>query len=391
MSTPRLKSVYFFYFAGLACLVPFMSLYYQERGMSGAEIGALSGMIPLITWISAPSWGALADTLGRHRAVLLMAIAGAWIAVAALAFAASFPALLMTVIVYAIFVGPVEPMITNTVIALLGERKMNYGRVRLWGAVGWGLAALLIGPLLELEGLHWMFYGFLGLMGVNFILTAGLPMNPVDEMRRKDVGHPDPFMKRLAVLLRNGRFLLLLLVSIVFGINQGIMFSYQFLFLDELGAGRQLMALSLTMSTLSEIPFWFISSALLARFGTNKMIAAALVVGGMRNLGLGAMSNPLLVLPISLLGGSSFAVIYAAGVADADAAAPPGLGATAQGLFAGMMFGLGSALGGFLGGPIAVAIGYASLFTAVGLLCLAMMAAFVAVRFVARRRYVAEG
>jgi predicted MFS family arabinose efflux permease len=72
-------------------------------------------------------------------------------------------------------------------------------------------------------------------------------------------------------------------------------------------------------------------------------------------------------------------------VADADAAAPPGLGATAQGLFSGMIFGLGSALGGFLGGPAYEALGFARLFTIIGWITLATLGLFVAARLAPRR------
>lgn len=379
MSTARPKAVYFFYYAGLASLAPFMSLYYLERGMTGAQIGVLSGMIPLVTWLSAPFWGGIADARSRHRAVLLLTIAGLWAAVMALFFAETFPTLLATVIAYAFFIGPIVPLVDNAVMALLGKDKSDYGRVRLWGSVGWGLAATALGPVLERGGLQWAFYGFLFFMAINFVVSAGLPMKIV-------AGTRQAYASGLNILARNGRFLLVLLVSLVFGVTLGVQLSYQFLFLEELGASRTLMALSLTMTTISEVPFWFISSGMLRRFGTSRMIAFALAATVVRLLGLGAMTNPWLVLPISLLHGPSFAVLWAAGVADADAAAPPGLGASAQGMFSGMMFGLGSALGGFLGGPAYEAIGFARLFTILGWLALAMLLVFVAARMWPRRR-----
>lgn len=200
------------------------------------------------------------------------------------------------------------------------------------------------------------------------------------------VGDRQDFSSGLKRLLRRGRFLLLLLVSLVYGITLGVLLSYQFLYLEELGASRTVMALSLTMMTVSEIPIWLLGGFLLHRFGASRMIAMALVVGTVRYLAMGAIVAPWLVLPISLLQGPSFAVLWLAGVADADAVAPPGLGATAQGLFQGMVMGLGSALGGFLGGPASEFIGYAGLFSAMGWLCLVMLAVFVAARMVPRRR-----
>jgi len=373
MSTTRPKAVYFFYYAALACLVPFMSLFYQERGMNPNQIGVLAGLIPLIGWVSAPFWGGIADARQRHRAVLLLGIAGVWAAVVGLYFAQTFAQMLLAVVVYAFFIAPIVPIVDNAVLCLLEERRNLYGRVRMWGSYGWASASLLIGPLLERVGLIWSFFGFLSLMAVNFAVTVRLPLGIIPAER-------PAYRAGLGILARNGRFMLLLITALVFGLTMGVLLSYQALFLDELGASRSLIALASTVGTLSEIPFWFVSAGLLRRFGTARMIAMALLLTTLRNIALAAMRNPVLVLPISLLHGPSFAVLWAAGVADADAAAPPGVGATAQGLFSGMMFGLGSALGGFIGGPASAAIGFSRLFSLLGWLTAGMFVVFVAVR-----------
>ncbi len=379
MSNIRPKSVYFFYYAALACLAPFMALYYAELGMSGAQIGVLSGMIPLVNWFSAPFWSGIADARQRHRAVLLITIAGFGGSAVLLLLADTFIELLLSVIVYAFFVGPIVPLVDNAVMTILGDQKSDYGRVRLWGSVGWGTTGLFIGLLIERSGLAIGFYGFMAIMFITFLSAARLPINIAERARQG-------YSAGLGVLARNGRFLLLLLVSLVFGVTLGVMLSYQFLYIEALGGSRTLMAWTMTANTLSEIPFFFVSAGLLRRFGSGKMIAMALAITVVRNLAMGAITNPWMMLPISLLHGPTFAILWAAGVADADAAAPPGLGATAQGLFSGMMFGLGSALGGFLGGPAYEAIGFAALYTLLGWLALGMLVVFVAARLLPRRQ-----
>ncbi len=378
MSTTPSKAVYALYYGALACLVPYMTLYYQQKGLNSVQIGVLASIIPLITLASSPFWSAVGDATRRHRTVLLLTIAGLWAAVLLLYLVSGFPAMLAAVVLYAVFVGPIAPLVDNAVMALLGERRAQYGRVRVWGAVGWGGASLLLGPLLQRAGLGWAFYGFLFFMALCFVAASRLPM-AVPAARAA-------YRAGLGRLLGNGRFLLLLFVALIYGVCLGAVLSYQFLFLAELGASRTLMSLTMVAATLSEMPFWFLSGPLIARFGPNKLIAFGLLMGVVRLFALAVMGAPWLALPISLLHGPSFAVLWAAGVADADTAAPAGLGATAQGLFSGALNGLGSAVGGFFGGLAWGAIGFASLFLILGWLMVGALLVFVSARMVRRAR-----
>ena len=378
MSTKHSKAVYALYYGALACLVPYMTLYYQQKGLDGVQIGILASIIPLVTLASSPFWSGIADATRRHRAVLLLTIAGLWAAVLLLYFVSGFPAMLAAVVLYAVFIGPIPPLVDNAVLSLLGERRADYGRVRVWGAFGWGGAALLLGPMLQRAGLAWAFYGFVLFMAVCFVAASRLPM-AVPAARAA-------YRAGLGRLLRSGRFLLLLFVSLTYGVTLGVLLSYQFLYLSELGASRTLMSLTLAAATLSEVPFWFLSGPLIARFGPNKLIAFGLLMNIVRLFALAFMGAPWLALPINLIHGPSFAVLWAAGVADADSAAPAGLGATAQGLFAAAMNGLGAALGGFFGGVAWEAIGFANLFLVLGWLTVGALLIFVSARMVRRAR-----
>jgi PPP family 3-phenylpropionic acid transporter len=381
MSTSRPKAVYALYYAALACLVPFMTLYYRQQGLTGAQVGVLAGIVPLITLFSSPFWSGIADATRRHRLVLITTIAGLWASVLMLFVVDGFPLMLTAIVLYAFFVGPIPSLVDNAVMNLLGERRADYGKVRVWGAYGWAGAALLLAPVLQRAGLSWAFYGFLAIMALCFVAASRLPMAAG--------GVRAAYRAGLSILLRRGRFLLLLFVALIYGIGIGVLLSYQFLFLEDLGASSFLMSLTLTAATLSEVPFWFFSGPLMARFGVNRLIAFALLMAVVRLFALALMQAPWLAVPISFLHGPSFALLWAGGVADADAAAPSGLGATAQGLFAGALMGLGSALGGFIGGPAGETIGFASLFAILGWMTAGALVVFVVARMMVRRRDVA--
>ena len=71
--------------------------------------------------------------------------------------------------------------------------------------------------------------------------------------------------------------------------------------------------------------------------------------------------------------------MWVSGVAYANKMAPPGLGATAQGVFAGTVMGLGPALGAFSGGILYDAYGAVVAFQWAGFASLLALVLFIAV------------
>lgn len=67
---------------------------------------------------------------------------------------------------------------------------------------------------------------------------------------------------------------------------------------------------------------------------------------------LSLWGSPWLVLPVELLHGLTFGLTWSAGVAKGASIAPPGLEATTQSAFQGLMFGLGHGIGGMVAGGL---------------------------------------
>lgn len=367
----RPKALYFFYFAGVSAFVPFLSLYYSDLGLSRTEIGLLTGMVPLITMVSAPLWGAAADAGGRHRLALALAIGGTILAVLGLSRPQSVIGLLPFVFFYAVCTAPIAPLIDNAVIAWLGERRNRYGGQRVWGSIGWTLMTLAIGPFLRRD-LSAIFVLFAVLMLAALVLGWGMPF--AAQARRQS------YLAAVRPLLHNSRFLFFSFIALVEGVCLAVFLNFLFLRVEELQGSRALMALSLTAATISEIPFWYLTAFLLRRWGPDRMLLASLVLLLIRAVGYAAMSAAWWILPINLLHGPAFALMYSAGVTLADESAPKGLGATAQGLFNAMVFGVGAALGSLLGGLTADAWGLTTLFAGTAALVATAMALFGWVR-----------
>jgi MFS transporter, PPP family, 3-phenylpropionic acid transporter len=371
------KAAYFFYYAATAALLPFIALYYAQAGLSAAQIGLLSGILPLVTLVSAPLWGAFADATRRHHALLLFAIAGTMAAVLALSRAASLQALVPIVIVNAFFMAPIIPLVDSTVLTMLGERRSLYGRQRLWGAIGWGITAPLAGSMMDRAGMTGAFGSYVFMMFGCFLVAIGLPVG------RSHISAS--FRRGVRGLLGNWQWLVFLASFLVGGIVLSIEMSFLFLYMNSLGASKALMGLSLAVATVSELPVWFYSNRMLERFGTRKVLVISLLACAAQGFAFSLMVNPLWVLPIQLLHGLAFSASWAAGVAYSGKIAPPGMGATAQGVFSGVAFGLRSALGAFIGGLLYQSVGPAAAFRLGGVAALVGLVFFL---LASRRREV---
>jgi len=336
------KTFYFLFFAAASFLFPFLALYYEQLGLSGGQIGLLAAIPSLMVLSAASLWGGLADALQQHKRLLKLALLGTMTAVLVLSFTTTFFWLIPVVMAHAFFVAPIMPLIDNTVLDLLGDRKNEYGKQRLWGAIGWGALAPLAGWVVEQFGLAWSFYGYLVLMFGCLLVSWPLSIPPTK------LG--GAFWRSLRLLLNHKPWLLFLSVVFIAGVNLAITHTYLFLYLNVLGASKTLMGISLTFATFSEVVVFFFAGQLLNRLGIRRLLLLALLAGALRSLAFSVIQVPWPVLIVQLLHGPSFAMMWAAGVAYADRMAPQGMGATAQGLLTSVNFGLGAIVGALAGG-----------------------------------------
>ena len=116
---------------------------------------------------------------------------------------------------------------------------------------------------------------------------------------------------------------------------------------------------------------------MLDRWSPSFLLAISLVFTLVRSFSYVSMTAPWQLLLVSLLHGPTFALMWVAGVAYSAEIAPPGLGTTAQSVFAGLVMGLGSTLGALFGGLLYDSMGPESVFYFAGFATLAATVLFI--------------
>jgi MFS transporter, PPP family, 3-phenylpropionic acid transporter len=336
------RALYFTYYAAMAAVLPYLALYYESAGLTGSQIGVLTGLMPLMMMIGAPLWAEFADATGRYRGVLWISLGSSVLLALGLSLAGSFLPLAVLVALFALSVAPVMPLVDHAVLEALGERSHEYGRQRVWGAYGWGLSAPVVGWFTERAGLSWIFYVYAAVVLVALLVTFRIPVGTAISGHRFGAG--------LATMLRDARWLAFLFAVFVGGIGLSLSLNFLSLYMRALGADLTLIGLGVTLATLSELPILAFGGLLLVRFGPRRILIAALLAYTLR-LGLYPLiTAPVWILPVQLLHGPTFAAMWIAGVAYARHLAPVGAGASAQGLFSAAAVGLGGLVGGLYGG-----------------------------------------
>jgi PPP family 3-phenylpropionic acid transporter len=258
------------------------------------------------------------------------------------------------VALYALFGTPIMALMDYSVLDWLGERRDQYGKLRLWGAIGWGIAGPVVGQLVELWGLRASFYGYMALMFAGLLVSWSMPIS------KASIGRG--LLGGLRLLFGRREWLFFLGIVFIAGSSSSTVHNYLFLYMDELGASSLTMGLALTCATLGELAVFGVSDRLLKRVGTQHMLALALFAHALRVLAYSVIRVPWLVLPVQLLHGLAFSALWVACVSQANRLAPPGMGATAQGLFNSVLFGLGGSLGALAGGWLYEVAGFSPMF-----------------------------
>jgi MFS transporter, PPP family, 3-phenylpropionic acid transporter len=359
-------SFYFLNYAAFAALLPFFVIFYQGLGFSGAQIGLLAGIPPLITMFAAPLGTGLADSTRRHKLIMGLGILSSVAMAVLLPALRSFGIIFAIIALYNIFMSPVGSLADSATMTMLGDEKAKYGRIRLGGTIGWGVFAPIAGFLVQNYGLNIAFWTFAAIMLINFFVSQKFDFGKHEDQEGNHGG--------IKTFLTNRKWIFFLSVSFVGGLGAFSVASYLYPYMAELGATETQMGIASLVATLTEIPVFFFGNRLVKRFGSKRLFNVALILMGVRALMFAAVSTPFMVYIVQAIGGTMFPAMWLAGVSYAEENAPMGLKSTAQGLFSAMCFGFGSAVGGFVGGVLLESIGGRSMFMALGIVILVSIA-----------------
>ena len=350
---------YLLFFAGAMAVYNYFALFFQQEGIPGSQIGLLLGVSSLVGLFAGPMWSGLADASRRHRLVLSITIIGNALAGFLFPVFHSFLPFLFLIVIHALFGGPIISMVDNATMSMLGDEREKYGRIRVGGTIGYGVAAPIVGAVVAAYGLRWNFSIYAGLLLLAWIAAQQLHFG----QHIVKVS----FFRAIRELLTDHKWIIFLSIVFIAGSGSAIITNYLFIYLQKIGTSPAWMGWALTISTAAEFPALFVAHRLMKRLGSNGLLILGLMATALRCVLYGAITIPWLALAVQLIQFFTFPMVLVAGVSYANDNAPAGMGATAQSIFYSAFMGFGYAAGGFLGGVGLQYIGVQPMFFVFGL------------------------
>lgn len=330
--------MYAAYFAVLGVVLPFLGPWLEGRGVGALGIGLGTAAFSLAKLGYTP-W--LARRVDRRGGGWGLLVAHALLAVAATALlpvASSTNAIILCLLVLGAGYGTVLPLVEAAVLERLPSG--GYGRLRLWGSVGFVVVAVVL-PLsgTDLEG-----RGFpLALGAVLVVLTVACV--PFEAHARVA-----PATTRSARLGPRARALLTLLT--LHQVSHGPYYAFLSVRLAAAGYGPFAIGVLWSAGVVAEMVTFRWGDRLERWLGLEGLLTVALVATPLRWILL-ALPPVWPLLVVAQTGhAASFAAAHLSGVQLVDRIVPPAARRQAQAWYAGLCFGLGIVAGSAAAGPV---------------------------------------
>eukprot|EP00644_Phytophthora_capsici_P015390 jgi/Phyca11/547329/estExt2_Genewise1Plus.C_PHYCAscaffold_240326 len=116
--------------------------------------------------------------------------------------------------------------------------------------------------------------------------------------------------------------------------------------------GATIVSVFVAVQTLSEIPFFFLASSMIKKFGTAVCITVVALAFFTRDMVYTYMEQPWYIVPVEMLHGVTFGLLLATMTIYLHDAAPKGASGTIIGLLSAVLRGVGAGTASLVGGVI---------------------------------------
>lgn len=369
----RLSGFYFFYFAVLGALLPYWSLYLQQRGFSALEIGELMAVL-MATRIIAPNlWGWLGDRSGRRMMVVRVGSLLAAVSFAGVFLAQGYWTLALVMFTFSFFWNAVLPQFEANTLVHLGDQHHRYSQIRLWGSVGFILSVVVLGVVFDATGPSPLPVILLAMYAAIWVASLLVPDRGIAQLPDGD--------RPLSEVLRRPEVLALLAVCLLMQASHGPYYTFFTIYMEAHGYTRTAIGQLWALGVVAEVALFTVMHRLLPWFGARRLLLASFALAAVRWALTGLFPDALwIIVPAQVLHAASFGVYHAAAINYFHRHFAGRHHGQGQALYSSVTYGIGGAFGAWYSGVLWDGAGPTTAFLAAAVM--AGLAWFIARRWI---------
>ncbi len=366
MTSPErgVRALFFTYFGFVGIFSPYLSLYFANAGMTVAQIGVLMSLPQVLRIFGPPFWGWLADHSFTRLSILRFS------AVATLGLVCLFPWVIgygywvmMPYLVTLFFMTAAQTPINEAMAVQIADGDQGrYGKMRLWGSIGFILTVSTMGPLLDWVGLaslpYWMALGAAGMLWASYSrLNAAKPAEAGtgsgtrgDEIKAGSAQtNPSASVGRVRSRLLQPEIAWFFVANGLMVFSHAALYVLFSLYLESNGFSKTDVGLFWAISVVAEIILFRYQKFIFERFDLMLLLTLSLLVAALRFGAVGLLAPSVLLLVITQISHAlTFGLHHSAAMGLLHRWFEPGQQGRAQAVYIVSSYGLGGSLGGLM-------------------------------------------
>lgn len=339
----RLSRFYFIYYFFVGAFVPYWGLYLKSEEFSPADIGILMSLFQ-ISRIFAPNfWGWLADHTGKRvqwiRLTAFLGLCG----FTAVFWAHGFFWLFFVMAALSLFTSSTLPLAESLTLAHLATTSGHYSRIRMWGSLGFIVAAVILGFLIDAAGIHSLLWFLLIVQMTLFALSYTLPEPKISP-------HAHDHFSIWQVIKQPNVIALLVGCSLMVTAH-GVLYNFYSIYLSEHGYSKTVIGLLWSVGVICEIGIFILMPKIMKRLSLKMILLVSLVLAVIRFSLIGiAVDNIWWLILAQSLHAATFGSFHAASVEVITQFFNGRHQARGQAIYNSVAYGIGGTVGGIAGG-----------------------------------------
>ncbi|AOW78035.1 hypothetical protein A3Q34_14995 [Colwellia sp. PAMC 20917] len=342
----RLSSSYFWYFAILGLIIPFLPVFLDAKSFSSIEIGEILAIITATKIIGPTFWAFAADKSGKQLAIIRSGALLALLSFSLLFWLNGYWPVVFCLAIFSLFWTAVLPQLEVLTLNSIRRSAKIYARIRLWGSIGFIFLAVIAGDLIERYSADAFTY-----LGV--IVLAGLFLSSMKLTPAKKAKNPVQQIEKISDKIFSRSFIFFFLAGLMLQMSFGPYYGFFALYLRELAYPGFAVGIFITISVLAEILIFIYASIFFRYFRLKTLLAISILLTSLRWFMTGSFADVIWVLVlVQCIHALSFGLYHSVSIQFIHQHFNHDQQNRGQAIYVGGVYGLGGAIGAYIAGIV---------------------------------------